>query len=521
MLGALGVLAVLFRFLRRDEMRFLSIFLLCLLCSPATLLAQTKPVLEHKGDFGFPAQGERISRDRYLERENRLLLLSEKSFLLLNVGEAKVLENRPLNLPGLDGRARYDFDNFAISPDGRKMLVVVRTDAKDGVKQDAWIWDTQTGKQLAVLDKSPTRIRAGAWSKNGKTLVTYDNAIVAENPVKNEILGNNAFKVVLSFWDGETFEYRRSITVENITWTYLSDDGRHFLAASGQKKSRLGFKYISDSRVSLNVWDAVSGQLEKTIAVSDDDSNINTSLISLSPDGKFLVFVNKHKSKATDHRLLAWEMNGSINPKYELKVTPKIDNSYIRFSPDGKYFALDVGKSLQIYETRTGEKRFELPGVDVSVLWVSDNNILLEDDMYKMRAFEVASGKKLYEQPLLYITKTETISGGRDDSMGNYVPAETRDVVTDYTRIIPHPNGKMFLTYSNQYVKVFDSRTGVLLQTLVSPEKAAPSPDFCQKYPKKCRGALVQKADWSSDGRTLYVFHANGQTVSLWRLLEN
>ena len=47
-------------------------------------------------------------------------------------------------------------------------------------------------------------------------------------------------------------------------------------------------------------------------------------------------------------------MNGSIDPLYDIKPQPRIDDSDLRFSDDGKYFALDVGKNLQIYETATG-----------------------------------------------------------------------------------------------------------------------------------------------------------------------
>jgi WD40 repeat protein len=494
-------------------MRFLRILLLllCLLCSPAAL-SQTKPVLQHKGDFGFLAQDEHISWHKYLERENQLLLVSEKNLQLLDIGNAKVLENRPITLPPLSMRANYS--TWEISPDGRKMLIIERPDKKKGAQQqqeDAWVQDLQTGKRLAVLDKSPTRIRSGAWSKNGQTLVTYDY----------DMIYDTSFKVAISFWDGETLEYRQTITVNNITWTYLSDDGKRFFAASGRKKSFFGLKFISDSHGVINVWDTSSGQIEKTIAVSNKDFNIKTTKISVSPDGKYLVFATKHKSKSAENRLLVWEIDGRINPKYEIKANPKIDNSHVSFSPDAKYFAVDAGKTLQIYETQTGAKRFELQNVELSVVWLNDNNTLLEDETNKMRAFELANGKQLYEQPLVYQTATETVGSGTTDSMGNYVPAETRTIVTDYTRIIPHPNGKMFLTYSSQYVKVFDARTGVLLQTLVSPELAAPSADFCLKYPKKCQGNLVWKAGWSNDGKTLYVFNSNLHTVSLWGLLEN
>jgi WD40 repeat protein len=84
--------------------------------------------------------------------------------------------------------------------------------------------------------------------------------------------------------------------------------------------------------------------------------------------------------------------------------------------------------------------------------------------------------------------------------------------VTDSTTIVVHPLRDLFLTYSNQYVKVFNSLTGELLQTLVSPPM-----DYTKKKPRLSDKSLVSKADWSRDGKTLYVFSEDKKSVSIWR----
>ncbi len=491
-------------------MKSLQIFLLCLLCSPLSLVGQTRQLVQLKGEFGISDKDDRIFLHKYLERENQLLLVGYEKLQLIDVGNAKVLEDRHGPLSPNISYAYTDTDDSVISPDGRKMLILENADKKKGIKEDAWIIDLQTGKRLAGLqDKSPDRIRNGMWSKNGKTFISFNyNFIFATPSTAN-----------FSFWDGETLDYLRTVSVENPTWVYLSEDGQRFFAATGRKKRFFGVPYISDSRGVIYVWDTRSGQLEKTIALSNDEFNVRTSKISVSPDEKFLVFVNKHKSKSTEHRLLVWEMNGSINPKYEFKANPKIANSSVSFSPDAKYFALDAGKTLQIYETQTGEKRYELQDVGLPTLWLNDNQTLLEEDIKKMKVFQTTDGRMLYEQKLIYDTASHTTGYGTD-SMGNTIE-NTETVVVDYTRIIAHPNGKMFMTYSNQYVKIFDARTGALLQTVISPDLAAKEIGFCQRNPKKCQGSLVWKAGWSKDGKTLYVINANRQQVSLWGVLEN
>ncbi|HET9787535.1 MAG TPA: hypothetical protein VFP47_10395, partial [Pyrinomonadaceae bacterium] len=72
------------------------------------------------------------------------------------------------------------------------------------------------------------------------------------------------------------------------------------------------------------------------------------------------------------------------------------------------------------------------------------------------------------------------------------------------------------LTTSNQFAKIFDSRTGELLQIVVEPLIKI---DLMGK-PKKTHGHTVLSADWTKDGRTLYVFSANRQSVSLWKLID-
>lgn len=500
-------------------MRFLSLLLLCVLSMPVAL-GQTRPVWRLKGDFGFQDRKERIMLDKYMERENRLWLLGSESLLLLDVGNAKVLESKPSAFPALAVSANCDFDDWVFSPDGRKILIIekVKKDkkkdktkdtAKEVVKQNVSIWDSLTEERIAVLDRVQERIKAGSWSKNGKTLVTYDYDF--------NLMVNAPTKMAVSFWDGETFAHRYSISVDFPTWTHWSDDGRRFFAATGRRKSLFGVKYVSDSRGIINIWDTSKEQIEKTISVSDPNFNIRTSKVSVSPDGRFFVFVNKHKSKSAEHRLLAWEMNGSISQKYEFKANPKIDDSYVRFSPDGKYFALDAGKNLQIYETQTGEKRFELPDVEPPDFWLNDNQTLINDGFKKMAAFEVPNGRKLYEQKLIHHSVDMPTGTGTTDLNGN-TTYDTTTVILDSTRLVAHPGGKMFLTYSKQYVKVFDSRTGELLQTIISPDLAAPTPDFCKKFPKQCKGDLVWKAGWSKDGKMLYVFNANRQSVTLWEL---
>jgi WD40 repeat protein len=489
-------------------MRIPILLLLTLLCSP-TIFSQFKPpVVEDKGNFGLYVVSDVILRHQYLERENQLLLIGRQNLQRLDLTNFQVIETRPIELPFSNLRPYYPYDDWPISPDGRYIVLTGLKDAhtktKTEDKQAAWVLDLQTGKRVALLNQ-PEQIRTALWSQDGKTLMTMDSP-------RLDLLTRT---LNVSFWKGETFTYRRSITVENATWAYLSNDGERFFGASGKPKNLLGIKYVADSNAVVRIWKTVSGELEKTITVAGAQFQPKTREIEISPDEEFLVMVNKHKSQSSENRLLAWKINDSVERKYEVRPQPKIDDSRIVFSPDGNYFAVDVGKNLQIYETETGKLKTELTDVELPSWGWLDNDVLASVDFKSknffeegkmLKAFDARDGRLLFKQRLAY-----------DEG-----PAPTSDifnnderVVFDDTTLRPHPASKMFLTSSNEVVGIFDSRTGELLQMVVEPQVVR---DLMGKR-RTIHGKTVRSADWSKDGKTLYVINANMRTVSLWKLI--
>ena len=486
-------------------MRLSMLVFLTLLCF-STTYSQPKPVVQDKGIFGLHVFDDAIRQHKYLEQENLLLLVGWKSYQVLDLSNFNVIHAQRIDLPYSDLRSGYQSE-WPISPDGRRMILIGlnegHTKSKTEPKQAAFVLDLQKEKRIAKLEH-PVRILAASWSKNGKTLMTMDAP------------GVNLFTRTLkvSFWDGETFEYRHTIALENVTWIYLSNDGERFFAASGKPKNLLGIKYVADSDSVIRMWKTATGEIENTVAVAGAEFRPKTREIEMSPNEEFLVMVNKHKSTPSKHRLLAWKLDGRLKQIYELQPQPKIDDTRIEFSPDEKYFALDVGKNLQIYETETGKLKVELTKFELPSWGWLDNETLASIDFKPknffepgkmLKAFDANDGRLLFKQRLDYAEGT------------NPNPNETEPLVTDDTTLRPHPTRKMFLTSSNEYVNIFDSRTGQLLQSVVHPMVGV---DLMGKT-SKTRVKTVVSAGWSKDGKTLYVFSANHKSVSLWKLIED
>jgi WD40 repeat protein len=490
-------------------MRIPIFILLTLLCSPAAFSQLKPPVVEDKGNFGLYVVNDVILRHQYLERENQLLLIGRQNLQRLDLTNFKVIETRPIELPFSDLRPYHSFDDWTISPDGRYIVLTglkeAHTTIKTEDKQAAWVVDLQTGKRVALLNQ-PGQIRAAVWSKSGKTLMTIDAPRV-------DVLTRT---LNVSFWDGETFTYRQSITVDNATWAYLSNDGERFFGASGKPKNLLGIKYVADSNAVVRIWKTGNGELEKTIAVAGAQFQPKTREIEISPDEEFLVMVNKHKSQSSENRLLAWKINDSVERKYELRPQPKIDDSRVVFSPEGDCFAVDVGRNLQIYETETGKLKVELTDVELPSWGWLDNEVLASVDLKSknffepgkmIKAFDARDGRLLFKQRLAYDEGPAPAS----DILNN-----DERMVFDDTTLRPHPTRKIFLTSSNEAVGIFDSRTGELLQMVVEPQVVH---DLMGKR-RTIHGKTVRSAEWSKDGKMLYVINANSRTVSLWKLIE-
>jgi WD40 repeat protein len=479
-----------------------STLVLLLIQLSSVAFSQSKPVVEDKGNFGLHVVNDSIVWHKYLEEKNELLLIGRQNIQLLDLTNFKVIETRPLDLSEVQLRALdYDYKSWPISPDGRRIVLLgqkeARAKSKPEDKQAAIVLDLQTGKQITLLDR-PDRIHAASWSKNGKTLMTMDT----------EYVDIFTTKLNVSFWDGGTLAHCFSVNLENVTWIYLSNDGERFFAATGKRKSFFGIKHVADADSIVRIWRTKTGELEKTIAVGDAEFHPKTREIEMTPDERFLVMVNKHKSDSSEHRLLAWEVNGGIKPIYQINPKPKIDDSRVVFSRDGKYFALDVGRDLQIYETATGKMKSELSDVELPAGGWLDNKTLAGIDYkshsYLLNGVDASSGRLLYQQKLDFAT----------EYFGYNASDETE--LVNYTVIRPHPTRKLFLTQGDQFVKIFDSRSGELLQTVVHPLIRTDS----KGRSRMTHGKTVDSADWSKDGKALYVFSSNGQSVSLWKVIE-
>ena len=277
-----------------------------------TLFAPIASVSQHqhlrpKGQIKVEDAGDRIVAEKLLAGENKLLLVRRNIIQVWDSATTTLLASRPIDVPD-----RTEDDTRIISPSGSFMFVFgnYKSGAKhDKIKRPASVWNLETGKQITAFDQK--RIPYARWSTNGRTLVIANQEIEKTprlQPARMEI----------SFWDGESFQHLNTLHVENLNWSYLTQDGRKFFYTTAEVKNLVVFKYLSFSGGPINVWDIQSGKVDQTIAANPSDPEQGMRSISVSPDERFLTFVTQPpKSKDTERTLVVWTID-KTGPVYKM-----------------------------------------------------------------------------------------------------------------------------------------------------------------------------------------------------------
>ncbi|CAN5288015.1 hypothetical protein BH10ACI1_BH10ACI1_10800 [soil metagenome] len=497
-------------------MKVVQCFLLCLIFSTIGFSQFSAANFQFKGKFDFENPSEQIIAYDLFDNNAKLRLIGKNTVQIWDVKNNKVLESRKHGIEDLSA------EHFGgISPDRTKLLVLgfeKKNDIKDAPKiiVPAKVYEIETGKLLAVLEKAGKFVKSAVWSKDGSILVTADNNLLTPSG-----MALHKDETQIGFWDGESLKLRSSVNIKDITWYYLSDNGENFFTTSVPEKKVLFIPFVNGMANAINIWDTRTAKNDKNLSVGDENFHTYTYKMMPSPDGKYFALVSKNKETDTEHRVMVWKVGGGEMPEYTIQANPKIRESTIKYSPDGKYFALDSGKNTQIYEVETGKLVNELIGYNLPSLWVNDNQTVLYYSSGLLKGVQVSNGATVFEQPLIYITETTETLSGTKNVFGNYDKESTTTTI-DSTAVKPSPDGKHFLTYSNAALDVFNAASGQKLQNIVE------SPPTIEKK-KKVLGITIFKikiyppttiksAEWSEDSRIIIISNAGENSLSIWEI---
>jgi len=475
-------------------MKFLQILSLFVLFSgvvfsqkPIVPLLETEnlPVLKFRNEIKVGGFGEYIIAKKFLDDEDRLLTVTNFGIQFWNTKTAELIRSTPheiLNLEKLDSI-------ITISPDGSKMIVT------DGInislsklwgkkaKLPATVYSLETGKRLAVLQRPENSIRRGVWTEGGKTLVTFSSAF------------GQGYNMEISFWDGETFEFRGSISANK--WNYLTRKGDKFITTSGVTKNTFGYKFEKPN--AINIWNTQTGKIEKTYMLEKEKSLKNIRITDderflLSENDKHLILLNletgaqqnfaakdgtavdsaqmsadkRFLAAENNGKILVWETNGNGLPKFE--ITPpapiakeKLTTDMLGFNFDSKHLAIwqmqykrallvfnipNVVKT-EFYDLETGKVN---PDVN---LYISRNSAVLSaDEKYAItRNCDKATVAELTDMKELFIIPLKCKQYTTTTYENNETKTETHYYNDDI--IAFHPRKNVSLVVKDEVLEIY------------------------------------------------------------------
>ena len=489
-------------------MNTLKIFLVCLFL-PIVVQAQTGDFLRFKARVGFDDKKERITAKHYSEDGAKLTLVGLKTIQVWDVPTAKLLKSYAHEIVELD---KFFGTFYQLSPDGSK-IITLDSFGRDGDKKadrvNAYVFDVQTGKRLAVLERPDYSVRFAFWSADNATLVTFSGLL-------------NQKQTEISLWDGADLSHRKSFAIDGFTWHYLSPDGERLYVGNGGQIKVLGLPAGPSDGNSIGVYDARTGAVEKELTANGAGFDIDYSATRVSPDGRFI-------ATPKEKNIVVWDTaaEGAVQPIYELAPRdPKGKISLEGFSDDGKYLHAKQNKVEESYESESGRLAANVPKL---VKLARDSKHILpnliavgtlhDETFLKRKSFlETPDGRYAVALPcqqatVLDLTTDQTlyaINGKCNSSLNlfslnfnahNFIPS------LDVYRL--SPSGKLLLNFRYDEFVVRDLKTGTILQTVA------------RKTDKNLMEVPKMNLNWNVKGGYALTIAEDKKSVLIWEINEN
>lgn len=302
------------------------------------------------------------------------------------------------------------------SPDGRALVKL------NQALNSAQLFDAKTGKPLGPALKSGDAVSSFAFSPDGKLLLSVSGEPILGTNLDGLVLGNKpsqkpkddqetaddkkASDGTIKLWDARTGRLKQTIHCEGEirALSFLPEETRivtaqieetpvmtaRIEAAAADNEARKLLRSYSTINL-INVWDASSGKLVKTIKGDG---------FYLSPDGRLALsnVLPAQNQPRGEVSVKVWDtQTGEIKWRLaEVLINP---DARTHFSPDGKLIVTDAmsddTRSLKLWDTQTGKLKVTLPDNGGFKSFSPDSKLLIASIGGEANTWDVETGKQV------------------------------------------------------------------------------------------------------------------------------
>ena len=309
---------------------------------------------------------------------------------------------------------KHRINDIAYSPDGTKLAIATG----NGI----WLYDAQTGQELAQCAGHIGKVLNVAFRPDGKTIASVG-------------IGHDQ---TVRIWDVQTGKSLRTFKYQAWDVAY-SPDGKTIVCG--------------DSFHKVYLLDADTGKLLRTFT-GHMGYDHHVQNVAFSPDGKTIAGMGNHSDT-----VILWDANtGKLLRTFPGAANQNIQNLLV-FSPDGRMLASGQDHmTIYLWDVNTGKRLQAITNIPTffkvnSAFSPDGKMILLRSKGYDIGLWDVNTGKLL-----------RTLTGYREknplrrDRYGRYIWSDDAPFVF----LAFNPDGKTIATAGKYSVHLWDVNTGYL-----------------------------------------------------------